>query len=76
MRKLVSLTDLLDAKEVAAVLGLSHRNSVTTYTRKYADFPAPVFAKGRCRLWARQDIVGWRRSRAGRSRSDASEARG
>lgn len=43
------------------MLGLAHKNSVTTYMHRYEDFPAPVleFAEGKCRAWVRQDITTW-----------------
>ena len=58
--------DLIDSEEVAEILGLSHRNSVTTYLRRYPDMPKPVveLGKGRVRLWLRPEIVGWEKSRA------------
>jgi hypothetical protein len=34
--------DLVGATEVAAILGLSHPNSVTIYLHRYACFPKPV----------------------------------
>jgi len=34
--------DLIDSEGVAQILGLSHRNSVTTYLRRYPDMPRPV----------------------------------
>lgn len=61
----VDLRDLLDAGEVAEILGLSHRQGVATYRKRYADFPEPVLTKnsGLCTLWLRQDIEAWRSSR-------------
>jgi glutathione-regulated potassium-efflux system ancillary protein KefG len=57
---------LVDAHEVAAILGLSHRNSVTTYLRRYPDMPRPVIerAGGRTRLWLRPEIAKWAEQRA------------
>jgi hypothetical protein len=49
---------------VAAILGLAHRQAVSTYRRRDADtFPAPVVDKGgrKCVLWRRQDIERWPR---------------
>ncbi len=68
MGRKVDLDDLIGVGEVAELLGLAHRNSVTTYMRRYDDFPKPVieFADGKCRAWARCDVEGWQRSR-GRS---------
>jgi glutathione-regulated potassium-efflux system ancillary protein KefG len=58
----VDTDDLIDSQEVADLLGLSHRNSVSTYLRRYDDFPRPVVERGggRTRLWLRTDIVTWR----------------
>ena len=53
--------DLLNAREVAAVLGLAHREAIATYRRRYPDFPAPVIAKGTCVLWHRPDVEAWAR---------------
>lgn len=52
MGRSVDLDDLIDVGEVAALLGLAHKNSVTTYLRRYADFPAPAleFAEGNVAL--------------------------
>ncbi len=57
--------DLVGAAEVAAILRLSHPSSVTTYLRRYADFPRPVvdLSSSRVRLWRRQDIERWHRDR-------------
>ena len=58
---MVDLDELIDTHEVAELLGLSHANSVTTYSRRYATFPLPVieFANGRCRLWLRPEVQLW-----------------
>lgn len=56
--------DLLDATEVAEVLGLSHRQAVSTYRHRYADFPEPVVVKSRCLLWLRVDVEAWRDGRS------------
>lgn len=55
--------DLLDANEVAALLGLTHRQAVATYRVRYDDFPEPVVVKARCMLWRRQDVERWKVSR-------------
>jgi predicted DNA-binding transcriptional regulator AlpA len=57
----VDTEDLVDAQEVAAVLGLSHRNSVSLYQRRYADMPRPIvdLGNGRVKLWLRSEIVRW-----------------
>jgi glutathione-regulated potassium-efflux system ancillary protein KefG len=61
MTPLVRTEDLIDAHEVAEILGLAQRNSVSTYQRRYADMPRPVVerGRGRTRLWLRDDIEQW-----------------
>ena len=61
----VNTEDLVGAVEVAALLGLSHYNSVTTYLNRYDDFPTPVvdLSRSRVRLWLRQDILDWKQRR-------------
>ena len=56
--------DLLDAAEVAAMLGLSSRRAVSVYRSRYEDFPGPAVEKGSCLLWRRADIEAWRDGRA------------
>ncbi len=58
---MVNTDDLADAREVAALLGLSHPNSVSLYQRRYPDMPRPVvdLGRGRPRLWLRPDIDAW-----------------
>jgi glutathione-regulated potassium-efflux system ancillary protein KefG len=65
MGRQVDLDDLIDVGDVAEMLGLAHKNSVTTYMRRYDDFPRPAieFADGKCRAWLRQDVEGWRAGR-------------
>ena len=69
MSPTVRTEDLVDSQEVADILGLTHRNSVSTYAKRYADFPKPVVDKGvsRVRLWLQQDVRDWatRRSNDG-----------
>jgi hypothetical protein len=52
---------LVDAAEVAGMLRLSQRNSVSTYQHRYADFPRPVIDRGprKARFWRRDDIITW-----------------
>jgi predicted DNA-binding transcriptional regulator AlpA len=61
----VNTEDLVDAQEVADLLGLSHRNTVSTYQRRYADMPRPVvdLGPGRPMLWVRQEVQAWARLR-------------
>ena len=61
----VNTEDLISAAEVARILGLAQHNSVSTYLRRYEDFPRPVvdLTESRIRLWLRPDIIAWRESR-------------
>ena len=65
MAPLVNTEDLIDAHEVAELLGLSHRESVSTYQRRYSEMPRPVvdLGPGRPRLWLRPEIQDWGRER-------------
>jgi glutathione-regulated potassium-efflux system ancillary protein KefG len=67
----VATEDLIDAQVVAAMLGLSHRNSVSLYQRRYDDMPRPVLdlGDGRVKLWLRQDIERWVAEQAASGRS-------
>lgn len=60
----VDLNDLVDAHEVAELLGLASANSVRVYRSQYPDFPRPVFPRGPVRgkpmYWYRPDVVRWR----------------
>ena len=62
---MVRTEDLIDAHEVAEILGLAQRNSVSTYLRRYPDMPRPVVERGggRTRLWLRGGIEDWARDR-------------
>jgi hypothetical protein len=61
MAPTVDTADLIDSQDVADILELSHRSSVTTYLRRYESFPRPAVDRGagRTRLWVRQEIVQW-----------------
>jgi glutathione-regulated potassium-efflux system ancillary protein KefG len=72
MNPRINSEDLIDSQVVAEILGLTHRNSVTTYLRRYADMPRPVveLGEGRVRLWLRPEVEQWARQtgrRAGRT---------
>lgn len=58
-------SDLVGAADVSQILGLSHATSVTTYLRRYPDFPKPLVevSSSHARLWSRQDIERWHRRR-------------
>ena len=61
MSPVVRTEDLIDAREVARVLGLAQPNSVSLYQRRYPDTPWPVLNLGpkRPTLWLRQKIEAW-----------------
>ena len=67
---LVGSTELVDATEAAALLGLRHRTSVATYAHRYLDFPLPVVDRGprRAKYWSKPDLERWatERLRGGR----------
>ena len=65
----VNTEDLIDAREVAVILGLSQYNSVSTYQRRYPDMPRPIVSRGHGRtlLWLRPEIEAWARQK-GRQR--------
>jgi hypothetical protein len=68
----VLLDDLVDAHDVARILGLTHRNTVSQYQHRYPDMPRPVLDLGRGRpsLWLRPEIERWhaRQVELGRTR--------
>jgi glutathione-regulated potassium-efflux system ancillary protein KefG len=79
MPRLVVLDDLIDAREVARILGLSQRNTVSQYQRRYPDMPRPVLdlGPGRPSLWLRPAIERWhaRQVALGRTRPGRRVAR-
>lgn len=64
--------DLIDAAEVARILGLAHRNSVSTYRSRYSDFPLgrPAPGGGRTLLWPRSEILAWHAGFSARRTAD------
>lgn len=58
---IVDTQDLIDARAVAEILGLSAPNTVSVYQHRYADMPRPVvnLGRGRCMLWLRPEIEQW-----------------
>jgi predicted DNA-binding transcriptional regulator AlpA len=75
MCPMVNTDDLCDAREVAALLGLSHANSVFGYLRRYTDLPRPVvnLGPGRVALWLRPEVEAWCERRPRRSGRVAGE---
>jgi predicted DNA-binding transcriptional regulator AlpA len=65
----VDLDDLIGAAQVQSILQLSRPSSVSTYLKRYADFPRPIvdLSDSRIRLWLRQDIVEWQHQREART---------
>ena len=61
MERKIYPSDLIDSKEVADLLGLAQRNTVSLYQHRYPDMPRPVvdLGRGRCKMWLRQDIIAW-----------------
>jgi predicted DNA-binding transcriptional regulator AlpA len=59
--KKVDIEDLIDARGVAAELGLTHANTVSQYQHRYGDMPKPALDLGerRVKLWLRSEINAW-----------------
>jgi hypothetical protein len=58
---MVRTEDLVDAQELARLLGLRHANSVSTYQHRYPEMPRPVLdlGPGRPKLWLRPEVCAW-----------------
>ena len=71
MGRRVDIDDLVDTHDVADILGLTHRNTVSEYLTKYKDMPRPVINLGRGRpmLWLRPEIERWASKRAARGQT-------
>ncbi|MBV9005612.1 MAG: hypothetical protein JOZ98_09855 [Solirubrobacterales bacterium] len=61
MPRRVAVDDLIDAQEVADILQLAHRNTVSQYQRRYDDMPKPAvdLGEGRVKLWLRPEMERW-----------------
>jgi glutathione-regulated potassium-efflux system ancillary protein KefG len=61
----IDVEDVIDAREVATILELSHPNTVSLYQRRYDDMPRPVIdmGQGRCKLWLRSEVAHWHHRR-------------
>lgn len=61
MGREVDIDDLIDARGVAAELGLTHANTVSQYQHRYRDMPQPALDLGerRVKLWLRSEIATW-----------------
>lgn len=62
----VDIDDLIDADQVAKILGLSSSRAVYVYLDRYPDMPRPALDRGRnkARLWLRPEIANWVANRA------------
>jgi predicted DNA-binding transcriptional regulator AlpA len=74
----VDIDDLVDAHDVAKILGLTHRNTVSEYLAKYEDMPRPTINLGRGRpmLWLRPEIERWASKRTARGQTRHRRQRG
>ncbi len=64
MGKKVDVDDLIDAVEVARLVGFKSSTAVSVYLSRGV-FPEPVVDRGanRVRLWLRQDVERWIKTR-------------
>lgn len=71
MSRRVAIDDLIDAHEVARILGLAFRNSISEYQARYEDMPRPVLdlGRGRPKLWLRPEVERWATKHAKRPRT-------
>jgi len=55
--------ELLNATEVAQIIGLTNPRGISVYRARHKAFPAPVIDKGNCVLWLRSDVEKWAQAR-------------
>lgn len=69
----VATEDLVDARDVAEILGLSHPSAVSVYQHRYPDMPRPVIdlGRGRPKLWLRPEIEDWSTEQTAKGRTRA-----
>lgn len=69
----VATEDLIDARDVAEILGLSHPSAVSVYQHRYAHMPRAVvdLGRGRSKLWLRPEIERWATDQAAQGRTRA-----
>lgn len=67
---LIDPDDLVDAGEVARIIGLSRSAEVSIYAKRYPDFPRPCYDPGsnKAKLWLRPQIQAWAATRKTRGR--------
>ncbi len=68
MGRRVDVDELVDARDVARILGLTYRNTVSEYQTLYEDMPRPVvnLGPGRPMLWLRSEVERWHAKRVAR----------
>ena len=71
MGKRVDIENILSAQEVAEVLGLGLRNSITVYRGRYPDFPEPLKEWPGFKVWNRPDVTRWARKHRRKRPPDA-----
>lgn len=56
---------LIDASEVAEILGLTEPRGVYVYQNRYKDMPRPIVDRGKnkVKLWYKPEIVDWNNKR-------------
>jgi glutathione-regulated potassium-efflux system ancillary protein KefG len=71
MPRRVLIDDLIDAHDVAQILGLTHRNTVSQYQTRYPEMPRPVLnlGPGRPMLWLGPQIERWHAKTAAEGRT-------
>lgn len=76
MSPTVATEDLIDARDVAGILGLSHPSAVSVYQHRYTDMPRAVvdLGRGRPKLWLRPEIERWATEQAAQGRTRAKRA--
>ena len=62
MPEAVDPAELVTTADIAARLGLAHAETVHSWRRRHADFPAPVVERGRTLLWHWPDVERWARA--------------
>jgi predicted DNA-binding transcriptional regulator AlpA len=78
MSPFVATEDLVDARQVAELLGLSHPSAVSVYQHRYASMPRPVLdlGPGRAKLWLRPEIAAWSAQQTAEGRTRAKRSVG
>jgi hypothetical protein len=71
MPRRVLVDDLIDAHDVAEILGIAHRNTVSKYQTRYPGMPRPVLdlGPGRPKLWLRPQVQRWHLKTAAQGRT-------